>query len=134
MESAHKSHHNSEAAEPFNARDFLDDFRQTMIETGQVINGPVKTTHKEELSVLLPDAEIVFRVGPAVLETLTPESTYQPIVGSGLSLEVPDVRELWMQLKDQAPVIFDLRDNDWGDTSFCIADPEGFEVTFFTKK
>ena len=26
-----------------------------------------------------------------------------------------------------------LRDNPWGDTSFCIAHPESFEVTFFTQ-
>jgi len=79
------------------------------------------------------DQGVMFQVGSAVLEVLTPESAYQPIVGSGLSLEVPDVRELWEQLKDQAPVVFELRDNLWGDTSFCITDPEGFEITFFEK-
>jgi uncharacterized glyoxalase superfamily protein PhnB len=79
------------------------------------------------------DQGVMFQVGPAVLEVLTPESVYQPIVGSGLSLEVPDVRELWTRLKDKVAVIFELRDNSWGDKSFCIADPEGFEITFFTK-
>jgi uncharacterized glyoxalase superfamily protein PhnB len=79
------------------------------------------------------DQGVMFQVGSAVLEILTPESTHQPIVGSGLSLGVPDVRELWTRLKDQAVIIFELRDNSWGDTSFCTADPEGFEITFFTK-
>ncbi|HMH70146.1 MAG TPA: VOC family protein [Candidatus Saccharimonadales bacterium] len=79
------------------------------------------------------DRGVMFQVGSAVLEVLTPENAYQPIAGSGLSLEVPDVHELWTHLKDEVPVIFELRDNSWGDTSFCIADPEGFELTFFTE-
>ena len=79
------------------------------------------------------DRGVMFRVGPSILELLSPETAYQPIAGTGLSLEVADVRSLWLKLKDTVTVIFALRDNDWGDSSFCIADPEGFEVTFFTK-
>jgi len=79
------------------------------------------------------DQGVMFQVGPAILELLSPEGDYRAITGSGLSLEVPDVRELWLQLKDKVQVIFELRDNAWNDTSFCIADPEGFEMTFFAK-
>jgi len=79
------------------------------------------------------DRGAMFRVGPSVLELLSPEKEYQPITGTGLSLEVPDVRGLWVHLKDKTPVIFELRDNSWGDTSFCVADPEGFELIFFEK-
>jgi uncharacterized glyoxalase superfamily protein PhnB len=80
------------------------------------------------------DKGAMFKVGPAVLELLTPEEAYPPITGAGLSLEVPNVHILWEELQTKAPVIFAIRDNSWGDTSFCIADPEGFELTFFTKK
>ena len=80
------------------------------------------------------DKGVMFKVGTAVLELLTPEEAYRPITGVGLSLEVSDVHTLWQELQAKAPVIFTIRDNPWGDTSFCIADPEGFEVTFFTKK
>lgn len=80
------------------------------------------------------DKGVMFRVGPAVLEVLSPANDYRQITGSDLSLEVPDVNTLWEELKDIVTVIFELRDNDWGDTSFCVADPEGFKVTFFTKQ
>lgn len=79
------------------------------------------------------DQGVMFQVGLAILELLSPEDDYRPVTGSGLSLEVPNVSELWVQLKDKVQVIFELRANSWGDTSFCIADPEGFEVTFFTR-
>lgn len=79
------------------------------------------------------DRGVMFQVGPAVLEILSPEQAYRPLTGSGLSLEVLDLHALWDELKDVAPVVFEIRDNPWGDTSFCIADPEGFEITFFEK-
>lgn len=80
------------------------------------------------------DKGVMFQVGPAILELITPEEVYHPVTGIGLSLEVPDVHALWEELQTKAPVVFAIRDNPWGDTSFCIADPEGFEVTFFTKR
>ena len=49
-----------------------------------------------------------------------------------VSLRVSDVQSLWNELKDRSQVIFGLRDNSWGDTSFCIADPGGFRLTFFS--
>lgn len=79
------------------------------------------------------DKGVMFQVGPAILELLTPEASYAPIQGTDLSLAVPNVQVLWEQLKDKAPVLFPLRHNKWGDMSFCIADPEGFALTFFTK-
>jgi uncharacterized glyoxalase superfamily protein PhnB len=79
------------------------------------------------------DQGVMFQVGTSVLELLSPEKEFRPITGTGLSLEVLDVRELWAHLKDKAPVVFELRDNSWGDTSFCVTDPEGFELTFFEK-
>jgi catechol 2,3-dioxygenase-like lactoylglutathione lyase family enzyme len=80
------------------------------------------------------DRGAMFGVGPAVLELLAPEKEYQPVTGADISLEVSNVQALWEQLQDQAEVVFALRDNDWGDSSFCIKDPEGFEITFFTKR
>lgn len=79
------------------------------------------------------DKGVMFQVGPAVLELLSPDNDYKPVAGADLSLEVLDVHQRWEQLKDKVEVVFELRDNPWGDTSFCVADPEGFEITFFTK-
>ncbi len=79
------------------------------------------------------DRGVMFRVGPAVLELLSLENGYEPVQGTDLSLEVPDVQNLWNDLQSKAEVVFELRDNPWGDSSFCIADPEGFRLTFFSK-
>jgi len=79
------------------------------------------------------DRGVMFTVGSAILELLSPEGGYKPISGSDLSLEVPNVTELWEQVKDDGNIVHSLRDNPWGDTSFCISDPEGFAITFFTK-
>ncbi|MGF7229672.1 MAG: VOC family protein [Candidatus Saccharibacteria bacterium] len=78
------------------------------------------------------DRGVMLQVGPAIIELLTPETNYTPVAGADLSLEVPDVRALWQDLKDRTDVVFVLRDNDWGDSSFCVNDPERFEITFFT--
>ena len=79
------------------------------------------------------DKGVMFQVGPAILEVLTPEKDYQRIAGADVSLEVPAVQKLWEELKDTCDIVFALRDNHWGDASFCIKDPEGFEVTFFAR-
>lgn len=78
------------------------------------------------------DRGTMFQVGLAIIEILTPERDYKQVAGVDLSLEVPDVRAFWQEIKDKTDVVFALRDNDWGDSSFCIKDPEGFEITFFT--
>ena len=79
------------------------------------------------------DKGVMFQVGTTVLEILTPEDGYVAIAGANVSWEVTDVHALWGQFKDDKAIVFALRDNAWGDTSFCIADPEGFQITFFTR-
>ena len=68
-----------------------------------------------------------------VLELLPPEKTYGLAPAVDLSLEVGDAAAEWQRLQSTAAIIFPLRHNPWGDQSFCIADPEGFELTFFSK-
>lgn len=80
------------------------------------------------------DRGVMFQVGSAVLELLSQEGGYSQVQGADLSLEVPDVRSLWNELQTKAEVVFKLRDNPWGDTSFCISDPESFKLTFFSKR
>ncbi|MBI3956340.1 hypothetical protein HY339_03720 [Candidatus Gottesmanbacteria bacterium] len=75
---------------------------------------------------------VMFDTGVATLELLSPDQ-YQPVTGCSLSLEVSDVWELWKKFQNGTNIVFGLRDNSWGDTSFKITDPEGFEITFFTK-
>ena len=75
----------------------------------------------------------MFNTGAGIVELLTSKEGYTPIRGTNLSLGVDDVWKLWEELKDKVKVIHALRNNSWGDTSFRISDPEGFEITFFTK-
>lgn len=79
------------------------------------------------------DKGIMFDTGKGIIELLSPESEHKSFAGVDLSLEVDDVNKLWESLHDKANIIFPLTDNAWGDTSFCISDPEGFNITFFTK-
>ncbi len=79
------------------------------------------------------DKGVMFNVGGTTLELLSPPDGYRPITGADLSLEVPNVQELWEQMKDGYDVLHPIRHNAWGDTSFRIADPEGFAISLFTR-
>lgn len=79
------------------------------------------------------DRGVMFNTGSAIIELLTPEDGYVPLQGTGISLEVPDVKALWDAIKAHATVVFEIRNNSWGDTSFAIKDPDGYKITFFTK-
>ena len=79
------------------------------------------------------DKGVMFSVGNTTLELLSPENGYKQITGCDFSLEVDDVEKLWERMKDGDNICHELRHNTWGDTSCRISDPEGFEITFFTK-
>lgn len=76
---------------------------------------------------------VMFDTGCATLELLSPKQDFKPVQGTGISIEVQDVMELWKHLKDKVDVEFEPRHNAWSDTSLRIKDPEGFQITFFTK-
>lgn len=75
---------------------------------------------------------VMYVLGPAIIELLEGEDHQKMITQVDLSLAVPNVWDLWKQIGTNVSVIFPLRDNSWGDTSFCIEDPGGFRITFFT--
>ena len=75
----------------------------------------------------------MFNAGASIIELLTPKEEYVPIRGAAVSLGVDDVWKLWEELRGKIKIVHDLRNNSWGDTSFRVSDPEGFEITFFTK-
>ncbi len=77
---------------------------------------------------------VMFDVYGTVLELLTPQKGYKPVQGVNVSWGVPDVWKLWEEMKHGTNIVHELRDNSWGDTSFAIADPEGFEISLFTKR
>ena len=79
------------------------------------------------------DCGVMFDTGAGIIELLTPEE-YIPVAACSISLAVKDVWTLWSKLKDITPIVHALRDNAWGDISFAIKDPEGFAITFFTKR
>ena len=77
------------------------------------------------------DRGVMFDTGVAVIELLTPSKG--KVVGCNLSLEVADVWSLWGKLEGDPVVAYALKDNPWGDSSFGILDPDGFQITFFTQ-
>jgi catechol 2,3-dioxygenase-like lactoylglutathione lyase family enzyme len=79
------------------------------------------------------DRGVMFSVGGVTLELLTSPDEYEPVQNAALSLKVGDVNALFESIKDEVLVVYKPRHNSWGDTSFKIKDPEGFEITFFTK-
>lgn len=80
-----------------------------------------------------PDSKgAMFDVGGTTLELLSAENEHKPIVGTDVSWRVNNVWKLYETMKDRPYVIRGLKDNDWGDTSFHVQDPEGFKITFFT--
>ena len=76
---------------------------------------------------------VMFDVGGTILEIMVSRSRPKGITAS-IALEVADVSKLWEEFKNYPKLIHALRDNDWGDTSFAIYDPEGTSITFFTRK
>ena len=79
------------------------------------------------------DKGVIFDVGVGRIEILKVKGPHVPREGYDLSLEVDNVWALWEHFQSSDFIEFTLRDNDWGDTSFCISDPEGFRITFFTR-
>ncbi len=79
------------------------------------------------------DQGVMFDSGPAIIELLSSDHPATAISGCSLSLAVDDVHSLWQKFKDASYIVHPLRHNSWGDTSFAIHDPEGFQITFFTK-
>jgi len=76
---------------------------------------------------------VMFNSGSALIELLSSsEYTPESLQGAEISFRVKAVWSLWEELKHKAPVGFPLRQNPWGDDSFCILDPDGRRLTFFT--
>jgi len=76
---------------------------------------------------------VMFNVGGTTLELMSPEKNKHKVSSpTHLSLAVPDVHELWEQMKGGDNIIHPIRNNSWGDTSFAINDPEGHRLTFFS--
>ncbi len=74
---------------------------------------------------------VMFSTGMAIIELLSTDD-YVPVQGCAVSLRVADVVLLWEKFKDVDFIEHPLRNNSWGDRSFCIKDPEGFKITFFS--
>ena len=75
----------------------------------------------------------MFDTGSGIIELLVPKKKYANPQGVDVSLQVKNVGKLWNKLKEKTDIVFPPRDNTWGDTSFCIQDPEGFRLIFFTE-
>jgi len=75
---------------------------------------------------------VMFNTGASTFELIRDLEAGKPNGSSRVAISVPDVWSLFEHLKDKVTLVFPLRDNSWGDTSFRITDPDGFPITFFT--
>lgn len=113
MEDINTLHPRDETSERFNARVYLDDFRQTMLETGQTFSGQVKAAHKEELSAFVSDAELIVREQVTRTKRILPEDT----PSSFFELEEPYVAGFTRMARGMG--ISALRLADKGNTQFA---------------
>lgn len=75
---------------------------------------------------------VLYDTGAAVFELIQDSQAEKPNAACRIALSVPDIWTLFEQVKDKITLVFPLRNNSWGDTSFRIQDPEGFTITLFT--
>ena len=88
--------------------------------------------------VFAPQAEeglAMFELGPGRIIEFFEEKKPNPGQDVELSLEIDHVAALWekIQNRHEIQIVFPLRHNAWGDTSFAIRDPAGCVLVFFTK-
>jgi uncharacterized glyoxalase superfamily protein PhnB len=95
----------------------------------QLFQWPIQTEWDEEDS-----KGIMFDTGSGTIELLWERGSVEKPANYNLSMRVVDVWSLWPELSRSATVVFALRQNPWGDDSFCIADPDGCKLTFFTDR
>jgi len=77
---------------------------------------------------------VMFDTGCGIIELLWESAGQRPCETISVSLRVADVWSLWPKMKNKAEVVFALRQNAWGDDSFCLADPDGCKLIFFTDR
>ena len=78
------------------------------------------------------DTGIMYDTGAVIFELIQKDNVDMPNDASCISISIPDVWALFEKMKDKVKIVFPLRDNSWGDTSFQMQDPEGYKITLFT--
>jgi predicted enzyme related to lactoylglutathione lyase len=107
---------------------YVPDFNRRRAFYSEVIGWPVATEWNRG-----PEQRgVMFDTGCGILELLHQQHAEPPSTSCDVSLMVPDVWRLWEDLRSNVAIVFPLRDNPWGDSSFCISDPGGFRLTFFS--
>ena len=77
---------------------------------------------------------VMYDTSVGTVELLSGYGPTSNVAGVRLSLRVDDVWSLWSLLKEKSEILFPLQENWWGDDSFCVIDPNGLEVQFFTDR
>ncbi len=108
---------------------YPSDFSRSKQFYGEVISWPIQFEWDTDES-----KGVMFDTGCGVIELLWKSAGKTKCETFNLSLRVTDVWSLWPKMKDKAAVVFALRQNVWGDDSFCLADPDGSKLTFFTER
>ena len=78
------------------------------------------------------DHGVMYDTGSGIFELIEDSSADKPNHSHRVAISVSDVWSLFEHLKAKVTIVFPIRDNSWGDTSFRIADPDGFTITLFT--
>jgi hypothetical protein len=76
----------------------------------------------------------MFDTGCGVIALLWPRENTSTAETYNLFFGVADVWSLWQEMAESVPIVFGLRQNPWGDDSFCIADPDANKLTLFTER
>lgn len=108
---------------------FPTDFAKTRQFYEQLMGWPIQHEWDSE-----SNKGVMFATGSGTIELLWTSEMQASPGNTRLSLRVNDVWALWTRLCDETNVVHPLRENPWGDDSFCIADPDGVNLTFFTDR
>ena len=119
---------NSTQAKQIRIKLYVADFGQRRMFYESILQWPVIGEWDEA-----DNRGVMYDTGAGILELLESKSAQLHDRNSDLSIEVSDVNGLWSNLKNHISIVFPLRKNSWGDSSFCIEDPGGFRLTFFSK-
>lgn len=81
--------------------------------------------------LVLPGAALA--IGGAETVALWKEGSGEPAANrtAYLEFQVADIEAEWMRLKDEVPLVHDIKTMPWGNRTFQFRDPEGTAVSLY---
>jgi predicted enzyme related to lactoylglutathione lyase len=81
-----------------------------------------------------PQRGVIFEFGNATRIEVNQVVNAPPAKSVRVSHKIPDVWKLWDRIKNSTRIMYELRQNSWGDDSFGVYDPEGYELELWTRR